>query len=127
MLSTSKHERKELYMQFLEKESMLHSEYERLPSKYSTNKEISLKHGLNSMNYDFKILCNKILNNKVVSAIGFALLGVIFCIPYFFIIQKVPEIPIGSIPLSLIMISALGIFFCYIDIFSYAYANFISF
>ncbi|WP_169777162.1 hypothetical protein [Campylobacter mucosalis] len=82
--STDTKERKELYLKFLEKESMLYDEYDSLPEKCSMDKEINIKHNLNSIKYYLQIFTKKLFTNKVFSAIGFALLGAIFCFPYFF-------------------------------------------
>lgn len=59
---------------------------------------------------DAKEIIAKGIKYKIFSVLNFVVFGALLCIPYFLELRRVPEISIGSIPISLVAVFAIAVF-----------------
>ncbi|WP_298957047.1 hypothetical protein [uncultured Campylobacter sp.] len=103
-------DKKKLYIKFLKNESEIYRIYNNLPDKFIKDKKTYISHVSNSMLSDAKEIIAKGIKYKIFSVLNFVVFGALLCIPYFLELRRVPEISIGSIPISLVAVFAIAVF-----------------
>lgn len=102
-------DKKKLYIKFLKNESEIYKIYDNLPDKFIKDKRTYINHVSNAMLSDTKEIIAKGIKYKIFSVLNFVVFGALLCIPYFLRLKRVPEISIGSIPISLVAVFAIGV------------------
>ena len=103
-------DRKKLYIEFLKNEGEIYRIYNNLPDKFIKDKTTYINHVSNAMLSDAKEIITKGIKYKILSVLSFVVFGALLCMPYFLYLRRMPEISIGSIPISLVAVFAIGIF-----------------
>lgn len=103
-------DKKKLYIKFLKNESEIYKIYDNLPDKFIKDKTTYINHVSNAMLSDAKEIIAKGIKYKIFSVLNFVVFGALLCIPYFLRLKIVPEISIGSIPISLVAVFTIGLF-----------------
>ena len=103
-------DRKKLYIEFLKNEGEIYRIYNNLPDKFIKDKTTCINHVSNAMLSDAKEIITKGIKYKILSVLSFVVFGALLCMPYFLYLRRMPEISIGSIPISLVAVFAIGIF-----------------
>ena len=103
-------DKKKFYIKFLKNESEIYKIYDNLPDKFIKDKTTYINHVSNAMLSDAKEIAAKGIKYKIFSVLNFVVFGALLCVPYFLELRRVPEISIGSIPISLVAVFAIAVF-----------------
>lgn len=102
-------DKKKFYIRFLKNESEIYKIYDNLPDNFIKDKKTYISHVSNSMLSDAKEIISKGIKYKIFSVLNFVVFGALLCIPYFLELRRVPEISMGSIPMSLVAVFTIGL------------------
>lgn len=112
--STNITQRKRFSNEFYDQEKILYELYQKMPPdtiKSSNLLEYINKHLYNAMSCDFLNLIKFCYKYKIFSPIVFIFFGMLLCMPYFVSIRAMPEISLSDIPISLLAISMMGLYY----------------